>query len=246
LNNKHFQSIFLLSESNSDLQVFQNKFQKFVDDKKLILIDHNRRLTFADAIAFVNNNKSINDNTIIILANADVFFDDSLSELVDDTLSNTVFALSRFDRIVSKNQVSYRFNHFVAPLSQDAWIYRKGCVPSLEFVTVAREERARLADEMLTAYEKAPLQTESVSSVPLRNRVPNRKTLLSASIGRYAFGLPGADNRLVYELGRDDIVVRNACFRIIVHHLHTTNVRHYDAEKDKVGPPYNVANPEPF
>lgn len=76
--------------------------------------------------------------------------------------------------------------------------------------------------------------------------LPTKATLSARSIGRYALGLPGSDNRIAYELRRDGALVRNPCGRVVAMHVHMSNVRNYDMAnpKDKVPPPYSAVEPQ--
>lgn len=228
-------AVICLCENMKDLTYFKKRFNAAVASGRLILEPHGRRLTIADAVAVAHEHESIEHGSLCVVANADIYFDHSLSKLADDPLTNHVLALSRHD-VISPTDI--RFSSFLAPLSQDAWIFRSHRVPALRRVTSKRE---KAAEEAMKAIGNKHQKT--VGGIPLRRRVPNAATLTAQSLGRYAMGLPGTDNRLVYELNRDQVKVRNNCSQIIVYHLHNSQVRHYNDKTIKVPPPYNSAVP---
>ncbi len=84
---------------------------------KLHFIKHGKRPTFSELFAYGN---TLSPNTIKIVANSDIFFDDSL-QLVNKALRKwDVLALTRWD-LGRENQLSF-FANFK---SQDTWMFRK-------------------------------------------------------------------------------------------------------------------------
>ena len=69
----------------------------------------------ADAIATLNAESQIEDGTLVAFANADVFFDESVANLIDFDMTNVVVALSRYDVRADGAVV---FNRFIASLAQ--------------------------------------------------------------------------------------------------------------------------------
>ena len=89
LLNPLIKNIILLNEDYYDFTNFEN-------DKKIIQVKLGRRLTFSDAFGVANDNLS---GSYVILANSDIYFDESLSLLgkVDkDKVANTLIALSKW------------------------------------------------------------------------------------------------------------------------------------------------------
>ena len=112
-NNKHIKRIYLLNDKIYPLDFLQ-------DDSKIIQIivdnDNKKRLGFDYAFSFINS-------TLIgqkcILANSDIFFDNSLSNLEHFNLNNYFLSLSRYEDI-NKTQLSQAW-------SQDTWIFNSPC-----------------------------------------------------------------------------------------------------------------------
>ena len=118
-SNPHIDKIFLLNERiythDTELMVTQHE-----GDHKIVQIELGTRLTYADVFRFIADN---NTPAYILLANADIFFDESLSNLTrtDIHARRKMFALVRHE--------FRRAHHFPASGgvfprvdSQDAWI----------------------------------------------------------------------------------------------------------------------------
>jgi hypothetical protein len=83
---------------------------------KFRLIAQGRRVTYRDLFAYANNRLP---GQRVIIANADIFFDDTLARLDGHDLSGKLLCLSRWD--VRADGAAYFFDH---PASQDAWIFQ--------------------------------------------------------------------------------------------------------------------------
>lgn len=82
---------------------------------KVRLVQHGRRLTFRDLFDYSSHNLAGHG---VIVANADIFFDDSLALLDSYDLGGRLLCLSRWDV-----QGDGSVNFFEHPASQDAWIF---------------------------------------------------------------------------------------------------------------------------
>lgn len=100
--------IFLVSEDGNPVP----------KNDMVVLIDIGRRPTFSDFFALVNL-YSTDENDINIIANTDIYFDDSIKVLDRIPMQNKCFALSRWD--VLENNESRLHDHLD---SQDAWIFK--------------------------------------------------------------------------------------------------------------------------
>jgi FkbM family methyltransferase len=86
------------------------------NDGRIQLVQHGRRLEFADLFAYAN---LLPSGCTVLIANADIFFDHTLSRLEKYDLRGKVLCLSRWD--VQPNGSAVFFDH---PASQDAWIFQ--------------------------------------------------------------------------------------------------------------------------
>jgi hypothetical protein len=84
--------------------------------EKIRLIPHRRRLTYSHLFGYANE---VLAGCGVIVANADIFFDETLALLEDVPLSGRLLCLSRWDEVAEGQPV-----HFDQPNSQDAWIFQ--------------------------------------------------------------------------------------------------------------------------
>jgi len=112
LQNPFITHVHLLTESKYTLCHFPNS-------EKIIQTVINKRLTYQDAFEYAN---SISIETIWIVANADIFFDGTLSYLEASILEKQVYALTRheIDNTGSIRLLAPKYSHG----SQDAWIFK--------------------------------------------------------------------------------------------------------------------------
>ena len=106
--NRIINKIILLNEKKLNLDSISPKIKQIIIGK---------RLTYKIAFDYSNNN--FDENNIIILANSDIWFDNSIEIINRCNMVNKVFALSRYDFTPNKDYVF--FNNFK---SQDCWIYQ--------------------------------------------------------------------------------------------------------------------------
>jgi len=154
----------------------------FVEDKTQLPFTHHKlktitastRMWYRGYFAYINTNVATDD--IGIVANADIFFDDSLGLLKDANLDERCFALSRYEGAEL---------HDIAT-SQDVWIFKP----------------------------------------PIRD--------INA---HFPLGMPGCDNRLIYEMRIAGINVFNPSKDIHAHHMHHTDKINYD-DRDTIAEPH--------
>ncbi len=90
--------------------------QAILLNRKVELIPHLKRCTFRDLFDYANNRLA---GHTVVVANADIFFDDTLTRLKNYDLSEKLLCLSRWD--VHADGSATLFEH---PSSQDAWIFK--------------------------------------------------------------------------------------------------------------------------
>jgi hypothetical protein len=88
---------------------------------KVRLVAHGRRLTYRELFAYANERMPGGQ---VIIANADIFFDHTLSRLEGYELSGQLLTLSRWDV-----QADGTAGLFDFPASQDAWIFQAPIAP---------------------------------------------------------------------------------------------------------------------
>jgi hypothetical protein len=114
INNKHISKIYLLNDQIYEEYNKENKIVQIVVDE-----ENKKRLTYKYTISFIN--EKLKDEKCII-ANSDIYFDETLEHLVNYDLSNKFLALSRYDKGVLYDTLS----------SQDTWIFTSPASVPLE------------------------------------------------------------------------------------------------------------------
>lgn len=107
INNKYIDKIYLLNENNNN----EHK------NDKILNIQTNKRSTFKDTFEFANK---LPNETIVIISNNDISFDDTLKKLKNINLNNIVICLGRRD---AKNQNNIE-GFTKSGVSQDSWIFK--------------------------------------------------------------------------------------------------------------------------
>jgi hypothetical protein len=112
--NPHIHGIHVMAEDAAAAQQLA-EWLSVGNQNKITLIEHGRRLTFQAAFGYANEWLS---GRRVIIANADIFFDETLGLLESHDLTNVLLCLSRWD--VGHDGSTCFFDH---PGSQDAWIF---------------------------------------------------------------------------------------------------------------------------
>lgn len=111
--NEYIEKIYLLNDNYYDMSFLKN------DSKIIQIIISNPKLNFKEAIKFINENLQ---NNICILANSDIYFDNSLSKIT--SMNNKFYALLRYDEDEADNKNLFKLYNYARDDSQDAWIFQ--------------------------------------------------------------------------------------------------------------------------
>jgi len=112
LLNPYLTDIHLLTEELFDVSSFPN-------NEKIVQTVIGERLTYKRAFEYAG---SIDGDVVWLLANADIYFDDSLRHLDDISLKNVMYALSRHD--ILPDGTNKFIDEEYAHGSQDVWIFK--------------------------------------------------------------------------------------------------------------------------
>jgi hypothetical protein len=82
--------------------------------EKIRLVPHRRRVTYSHLFAYANDALA---GCLVIIANADIFFDETLNLLTEASVHGRLLCLSRWDETPDGPV------HYDQPNSQDAWIF---------------------------------------------------------------------------------------------------------------------------
>lgn len=105
LDNKEIDSITLLTDTVLDLQ-----------HEKMTVIPF-KRPTYQDFIDLAN--KTATENDVVVIANSDIYFDQTINWPHALPMQNTMLALSRWDVHASGNKRLFAYEH-----SQDSWFFK--------------------------------------------------------------------------------------------------------------------------
>jgi hypothetical protein len=112
--NAYIDQIALFLEDQISESEAQARFEPLAHPK-VKLIRHGRRLTYADLFEYANHHLV---DTTVIVANADIFFDETLEQLDFEPIIGRMLCLSRWDEGEGGTSILYD-----CPFSQDAWIF---------------------------------------------------------------------------------------------------------------------------
>ncbi len=119
-DNQYIKKIYLLNN-----QTYKLPFIKKANSKKIeqviISNDDNYILNYKDAINFINTNLQ---NNICILANSDIYFDNSLFHINSFNISGKFYALLRYDEDENGNKNIFKRHNEPRDDSQDSWIFK--------------------------------------------------------------------------------------------------------------------------
>lgn len=111
LGNEYIENIYLFMDEDTELNFDSPKIKKIVQKN---------RPTYKDLFNFCNDNLK---DQICIVANADIIFDDTLRFFNKIDVSNTFYALSRWE-ISTGDGKNWEIEPFDNAASQDSWIFK--------------------------------------------------------------------------------------------------------------------------
>jgi hypothetical protein len=167
IENKYIEKIVLFNSDDSKLNISSDK---------IVMVNLTERPTYKSIFDHCNKNYS---GQICILSNADIIFDDTLTNINEENIKGKFLALSRWD--ITENGQSRLYDW---SFSQDSWIY-------------------------LSPFEFKD--------------------------SNYTMGLPGCDNRIVFDASSSGLKPHNPCKIIRTHHLHNSNHRTYKQQDILLG-----------
>jgi hypothetical protein len=112
--NAHIDSITIFIEDHLSPSDAQTRFPE-LKHPKIQLAAHGRRLTCTHLFEYANRHLA---GAGVIIANADIFFDETLALVETEDLTGQMLCLSRWDEAADGAP-----QHFDRPDSQDAWIF---------------------------------------------------------------------------------------------------------------------------
>lgn len=113
LNNPNIDEIHLFIEQDYDF----DKFKSNPNFSKLVFVNSTERLSYKQAFEYSNRNFSSND--IILLANSDIYFNETLSKIDTYSFDKTFYGLTRHEITETGLRLYGR-----PSVSQDVWIWK--------------------------------------------------------------------------------------------------------------------------
>jgi hypothetical protein len=144
-----FKNIYLLNEkiyTKEELDLPENEMSNITQ------VDIKKRLTYSDVLEFVKSN---NINGYIVIANSDIFFDNSMTNIRKSSISTKkgLYALSRFEYF---NEYGNNLNKCKLVkqgyCSQDVWIFHTNFLLSDEEERLCDFELGRVGCDNKIAY----------------------------------------------------------------------------------------------
>jgi hypothetical protein len=92
--NTHIEELVVFIEDETTSAVVRERFP-VLGHPKTRLLEHGRRLTYSQLFAYANLHLK---GSAVIIANADIFFDETLGLLEEEALAGKMLCLSRWDQ----------------------------------------------------------------------------------------------------------------------------------------------------
>lgn len=117
INNKYINKIYLFGEKNYNFkEILKKNYDKFLE--KVVYKNIEKKLSYKYVFKFCNSLKKY--NSIFVLTNSDIYFDETLKNLLNYNFNKKFLALSRIN-IKPNNKFEYvKDTHS----SQDTWIWK--------------------------------------------------------------------------------------------------------------------------
>jgi hypothetical protein len=118
VDNEYIKKIILLNNQTYNLNFINDPFKKI---NQIVISElEEYKLKYSDAIKYINTH--FNDE-ICILVNSDIYFNETLSKINKNNISNKMFSLLRYD-LKDNNNIEI-FKNWDIPRndSQDSWIF---------------------------------------------------------------------------------------------------------------------------
>lgn len=124
INNPLLSKIVLFFENENDIEYCNNKYP---NNNRIICVKLNKRLSYTDFLKYVVSDQ-VPTNTFVVLANSDIYFDNTLRYLWKISLNDKCLALLRWEHSDKGLNDAKLFGP--RPDSQDTWIFNSNCIKS--------------------------------------------------------------------------------------------------------------------
>jgi len=154
-----------------------------VDSDKVEEILVNKRPKFSDFVRVANRES---ENDVKIIANSDIYFDDTLQIVPNSIKSNEVYCLTRWDE--EKGSIQF-YNNFK---SQDAWFFQDKLTKNIgDYFMGLPGCDNRFAKELLDSGRKIKNPSLTIRAIHVHgSNLRNYNKSADRVIGEYAYPLP--------------------------------------------------------
>jgi len=204
------------------------KFREILDRARLVMQQPHRFSSAASSGGFAAYRPSASGcgEDVIVIANADIYFDES-SKFFEQIELGQFWALSRWENGELWNRRD----------SQDVWVFRGEAPKALNLECLSAAGGAGAVPSKCGADASG-----AYSPITARNHPGSGGE--NFRIGDYFIGCVGCDNRIAWEFEQAGYQVSNPSKTIRCHHLHASGIRAVvDRSKWLVPPPYKVLEP---
>lgn len=135
IQNKYIKKIYLLNSEIYDLDFIMNidvynkvtQVQIYEESQ----LNSKKILKYSDAIDFINRNLP---ESLCILSNSDIYFNDSLSKINYESMNGKFYALLRYDEEMNGKRTIFKRHDIPRDDSQDAWIFNSPLKINLSYL----------------------------------------------------------------------------------------------------------------
>jgi hypothetical protein len=126
IQNKYIQKIYLLNSEIYDLDfimsvdIYNKVTQIQIYEDSDNMSESKNILKYSDAIDFINKNLG---GSLCILANSDIYFNETLSKISYESMHGKFYALLRYDEEINGKKTIFKRHDIPRDDSQDAWIF---------------------------------------------------------------------------------------------------------------------------
>jgi len=207
VENRFISKIYLINE-----RTYTNK-ELGTNSNKIVQVIKGSRMNFSDTLSLVKNMKL---RGYIITGNADIFYDETINLTRYTNLSNS--------RLIY-NQLRLEYNGEknlkLCKAYRDGAFYKETYLVNIPYVKNLIKKN--------NLFCPWSADTWILHSNLIRSLSTDELCLFSIP-----FGIPGIDNLVPHRFHELDCEIRNEPFLFRCYHFHTTNIRNYDEEKDRI------------
>lgn len=137
IQNKYIKNIYLLNSEiyNLDfitnIDIYNKVTQVQIYEESELQPNSKKILKYSDAIDFINTNLN---GSLCILANSDIYFNETLSKINYESMHGKFYALLRYDEELNGKKTIFKRHDIPRDDSQDTWIFNSPLEINLSYL----------------------------------------------------------------------------------------------------------------